>query len=128
MAMGPSAVFVVHHREGGERFNVLTPPLMPPIEWNLEVLEELNSLKAYESYEVDEDNNLITTYTDPLPETDFDREFDQMKEILARATGRDIAEVHFEPCSCMIAAAKRGAIVVVEVQIEDFPLFHPSMN
>ena len=101
--MTPSVIFVLHVAKEGERISAQTAPLMPPVVWDMGVLNEIAEMRLYDSARIDERGDLVIEYTDTeILDQATDEEIDQTNELIAKAAGVDISDALFEPCICMI--------------------------
>lgn len=103
----------IHSNSNGEGEIIIARPErgVKPVVWDQEILQELISLAAYASFEVRQVRDSQWLYlnyantTEPQQTLDM-TERESEREIITRATKKNIPKIVFRSCSCLVT---RGA-------------------
>lgn len=104
-------ILSIHSNSNGEGEIIIARPErgVKPVVWDEEILQELTSLTTYASFEVRQFRDsqwLYLNYANAAePQATLDT-IEREREIITRATGKNVSKVVFRPCPCLVT---RGA-------------------
>jgi hypothetical protein len=106
--MSPSVIFVIHGKENGVSFEPIDPASgeAMSIEWNREIFPEIEAIQGHKSVDISDTGRLVIEFADedelPSDRTVIEEEVELGNELIAKAAGKERADVEFDVCPCLI--------------------------